>query len=344
MSASPRPGRASSPAPVAAPPPGGRRPARQQLRALVRVALGAALLAAVLWWVDPRALLQLWRAADPAWLAAGLASAVAANVASALRWWALARWLGAAVSARWALASYFRGVAVNALLPGAVVGGDLLRTHALARQGLPLLEAALSVLVDRLSGLWMLVVLGALAAAVGVASDAGAPVGRLAGGAGPAALVGVAAALLALPLAVGWVWRQAGGEPPAQGGQPWHARLRRLAHRPRALTQYGWQAAGSTLVQVLSIATLACGGAALGVHLPPWVWAAAAVPVFLFATLPVSFGGWGTREAAAVVALGAFGVEPAAAVAVAMLYGIAALVQAAAGSALLVTGRDGRRR
>uniref|UniRef100_UPI001B354DC3 lysylphosphatidylglycerol synthase domain-containing protein n=1 Tax=Azohydromonas sediminis TaxID=2259674 RepID=UPI001B354DC3 len=110
----------------------------------------------------------------------------------------------------------------------------------------------------------------------------------------------------------------------------WHERLVRLAHRRGAVAQYGWQVLGSAAVQVLSVGTLACAGAAVGVALPYWAWAVAAVPVFLFAALPVSFGGWGTREAAAVVALAAFGVSASQAVAVAMLYGVAALVQAVA--------------
>ncbi|MCU0927883.1 MAG: flippase-like domain-containing protein [Burkholderiaceae bacterium] len=319
---------------------------RPRARAAARIALGAALLALLLWWVDPRALALVLRGADPAWLALGLASAVAANVASALRWWALARWLGAGVRAGWALATYFRGVAINALLPGAVVGGDLYRTHALARTGLPLLEAGVSVLTDRLSGLWLLVVVGAAAAAFGLAAGeaaAVAPLAAMLGGHGHGVLAGLALLLLLLPLAVLLGWQRGVARPQADGGaaeRPWHRRLVLIAHRPRALAQYSWQVLGSTAVQLLSIGTLACGGAAVGVDLPWWAWAAVAVPVFLLATLPVSFGGWGTREAAAIVALGAFGVGAPQAVAVSMLYGLAALAQALGGLGLLL-GRRG---
>lgn len=319
---------------------------RPRVRAAARIALGAALLALLLWWVDPRALAQVLRAADPLWLALGLASAVAANVASALRWWALARWLGAGVRAGWALAMYFRGVAINALLPGAVVGGDLYRTHALARTGLPLLEAGVSVLFDRLSGLWLLVVLGALAAAYGLAGGGVGSIGSVAsvlGGHGPGALAGVALLALLLPLVVLLGWQRGVARPQAEQAaaqRPWHRRLVLIAHRPRAQAQYGWQVLGSTAVQVLSIGTLACGGAAIGVDLPWWAWAAAAVPIFLLATLPVSFGGWGTREAASVVALGALGVGAPQAVAVSMLYGLAALVQALGGLGLLLGRRE----
>ncbi len=311
-------------------------------RAAARIAVAALLLAALLWWTDPRALWQLLSGADPAWLVLGLLSAVAANVASALRWWALARWLGARVGAGWALAMYFRGVAINAVLPGAVVGGDVYRAHALARQGLPMLESGLSVLFDRVGGLWVLLVVGALAAAFGLAGEgAAAALGRLGAGAvvaiGPWAFVALAAFGLLGPLAVLVAWRR--GAAPAGGDMApvrCPERLVRLAHRPGALAQYGWQVLGSAAVQGLSVTTLACAGAAIGLALPYWAWAMAAVPVFLFAALPVSFGGWGTREAAAVVSLAAFGVGAPQAVAVAMLYGVAALVQAIGGIGALL--------
>ena len=319
----------------------------RRLRAAARIAAGVALLALVLWWVDPHELWRVLRRADPAWLAAGLVSALAANAASALRWWALARWLGAAAGAGWALATYFKGVTISALLPGAVLGGDLYRTHALAGQGLPLPEAGLSVMFDRLSGLWLLAAIGLLAAAAGLASGAAGtlvgalqPVARV--GFGPWTLAGIAALALLLPLAVLLAWRRGVAPPQAGAGphqRPWHRRLVLLAHRPHALAQYGWQVLGSTAVQLLSIGTLFCAGIALGVELPAWAWAAAAVPIFLFATLPVSFGGWGTREAAAVVALAAFGVAAPQAAAVSMLYGLAALAQALGGLVLLVCRR-----
>src|SRR5258708_37275262 len=46
---------------------------------------------------------------------------------------------------------------LNVVLRGATVSGDLLRGYQLAQQqGNPLLRSGLSVLLDRLSGLWIL--------------------------------------------------------------------------------------------------------------------------------------------------------------------------------------------
>jgi uncharacterized membrane protein YbhN (UPF0104 family) len=66
----------------------------------------------------------------------------------------------------------------------------------------------------------------------------------------------------------------------------------------------------------------------------------AAAPTFILASLPISVGGWGTREAAAVAAFAAVGVPAPAAVAMALLYGLAALVQAVAGLWDLLGQRD----
>jgi len=304
-----------------------------------RLVIAPALLVAVLWAVDWRAVIQRVSGADVSWLLLALATAVCANATSAWRWRSLVRWLGKRVSLAWAETTYFKAVAINALLPGAVVGGDVFRAMSLQRQGQPALESGLSVLIDRVSGLWMLIVLGGFAAAWGVAHDAGS--GWLSSLGMPllssAAFVFATLALLIAPAVGLLIGRHLIERPGADAN--WPARLIGLAHRPHTGVQYGWQVLGSTIVQALSVATLACSGRALGLDEPFWVYAVAAVPTFLMATLPVSFGGWGTREAAAALALGAFGVPTPAAVAISMLYGLFALAQAMVGAGLLLASR-----
>ena len=312
--------------------------ARRRLPGWARLALASFLLLAVLWIVDWRAVLVRIGEADVAWLLAALATAVGANLVSAMRWCSLVRWLGQSVSAAWAAITYFQGVAINALLPGAVVGGDLYRAVALQARGQRALEAGLSVLLDRISGLWMLVVLGTAAAAWGVASGDSRGLASL--GLPPLsafAFLVIALALLIAPALTLSIARRLG--PLTEPQEGWSARLAGLAHRPRTTREYVRQGFGSALVQTLSIATLACSGRALGLDEPFWIYAVAAVPTFLMATLPVSFGGWGTREAAAALSLGAFGVAAPTAVAISMLYGLFALAQAVVGGGLLLLAR-----
>ncbi|MDO5624874.1 MAG: lysylphosphatidylglycerol synthase transmembrane domain-containing protein, partial [Pseudomonadota bacterium] len=262
------------------------------------------------------------RQAHPGWLAAGLAAAIASNLVSALRWRALARWLGAEASVRDATRWYFQAIGLNALLPGAVVGGDVYRAMVLRRAGQDTAASSWSVVLDRVSGLWMLCALGGLGAAA--CADVLAPWLRLPAAPFAAAMLIGTALWLALPWALPWLL--------ARSHRAWLAPLRAAAARPDFNRQLVWQALCSAAVQVLSAAALAAGALALGVAQPLAVWAWAIAPIFLMAALPVSVGGWGTREAAAVAALAPFGVPGAAAVGVGLVYGLYQLAQGALGA------------
>lgn len=324
--------------------------------------MGLGLLLVLVLIVDPRALVRVAADAQPGWLVLALVCAVAANLVSSLRWWALARWLGADVAPGWAVARYFGGVALNAVLPGAVVGGDVYRAHALVSAGLPWGPAAASVLGDRIGGLWVLVLMGLVGLSIGLAAADGAAlhvIGLPPSGETFAVLILLSAALLMMlgPVVMVSVAGASRGRSAARVGlakdgadsavQDGRLRglkgaarsLAALGRRPGARAQLILQLGLSVIVQAGSIATLACAGAALGLSLAAWVWVTAAVPVFVMATLPVSFGGWGSREAAAIVALGLFGVSAPLALGVGLLYGLAALAQALPGVLLLLAER-----
>ena len=291
-------------------------------KALLRGLLGLALLGAVLALADPARVLAQLRQAHPGWLLAGLAAAVASNVVSALRWRALARWLGADLHVGDACRWYFQAIGLNALLPGAVVGGDVYRAVVLRRAGQDTLASSWSVVLDRVSGLWMLCAIGGLGAAA--CADVLAPWLRLPAGVFIALMLAGTALWLLLPWALPALLRR--------WCPGWLAPLRTAALRPDFGAQLGWQVLASVAVQILSAAALAGGGLALGVQLSPAAWAFAIAPVFLMAALPVSVGGWGTREAAAVAALAAFGVAAPAAVGVGVIYGVYGLAQGALGA------------
>ena len=305
-------------------------------KALIRGLLGLALLAAVLALADPARVVAQLRQAQPGWLLAGLAAGIASNLVSALRWRALAQWLGAPVSARDACRWYFQAIGLNALLQGAVVGGDFYRAVMLRRAShatATVLAPGWSVVLDRVSGLWMLCAIGGLGAAA--CADVLAPWLRLPAGAFAALMLAGTLLWLALPWALPWLLAR------SRGG--WLAPLRAAAARPDWRRQLIWQALASAAVQVLSALALAGGGLALGVALPAAVWAWAIAPVFLMAALPVSVGGWGTREAAAVAALAPFAVAAPAAVGVGVIYGVYGLAQGALGALAfgLPRGADG---
>lgn len=303
---------------------------RQRLWSVLRLFGAPLLLGGVVWWAGPQAIWATLREADARWLAAGLLCAMAGNVAAAWRWGELARWLGHAVGVRWSVAVYFQASAINAVLPGAVVGGDLFRAWQLQRQGCPRGAAGLSVVLDRLSGLWILFALAAL----GLFGGLGTPeMQRLRGllhvpEAWGTAWVAAAllVAVLALPLGVLFALATLAG----RGARPGSRREAAvgLLQRPGGLNQYLWQAAASLLVQLMTVCAVICAARAFGMALPAWLIAVTTAPILLLASLPVSFGGWGTREAAAVAGWSFFGVAPPLAVAAAAAYGTYALLQA----------------
>ena len=294
----------------------------------LRALIGLALLAALLWLAQPQALWATLCGADWRWLALGLGLAVASNVLSAWRWRLLVRFLGGDAPFRDALRWYFQAIGLNSLLPGAVVGGDVYRAFTLRRQGVSTDTATLSVLFDRISGLWMLCGLSAL----GLAWCAAAlhnpfflP---------PAAYAALGLAWLALPFGASWLLRRLPQGPSLQAGRAaqWIGTLRQLAARPDFTGQLWAQVAASAGVQLLSAAALACAAVSFGVWLPWFVWAYAMAPIFLMAAMPVSVGGWGTREAACVATLVPFGVAAPAAIGVGLVYGLYGLAQGALGA------------
>jgi len=293
--------------------------------------LGAPLLlGGVVWWVGPHAIWAAVRGADGRWLAAGLLCAIAGNVLAALRWGELARWLGHAVSPRWSTAVYFRASAINVLLPGAVVGGDLFRAWQLQRDGCPRGAAGVSVVLDRLSGLWILFALAALGLFGGLDTPEMQRLRLLLqvpDAWGTACLAAVLLfAVLVLPLGVLLALATLAGRGARPGSR--RATAVELLQRPEGLKQYLWQAAASLLVHVFTVGAVFCAARAFGVPLPAWLIVVTTAPILLLASMPVSFGGWGTREAAAVAGWSVFGVAPPLAVAAAATYGAYALLQA----------------
>ena len=87
------------------------------------------------------------------------------------------------------------------------------------------------------------------------------------------------------------------------------------------------------LISVLIDAVLL---ADIGVQIEMGVLAALVPAIILAASLPISVGGWGTRELAAVAAFGTIGMAPSIAVAMAFLLGVTQLAAAALGTGLTV--------
>ena len=287
------------------------------MKTAARVALGVALLAAVVWYADPAALARALASVDLRWFLAAVAASIISNVFSAARWAAIARGLGLAAPLGAAVRMYFRGMTMNVLLPGATVSGDLLRGYQLAQ--LPqnegaLLRSGLSVLLDRLSGLWILCASSLVALLAALAAGFIPDEGRI-----WAYCTGLVVAL-ALP----WL--------PVPIHQLEKIRREALASGGPLLRSV-WL---SVLVQIFSAAALWLCGFAAGVSLSYPAMLAAAAPIFIMGAMPLGWGGFGARELSAVVVLGALGVPAEQATVTGLLYGISAVLQGVVAAPLFI--------
>ncbi len=254
------------------------------------------------------------------WFAAAVLASVISNVFSAARWAAIARGLALSAPLAPLVRMYFRGMTMNVLLPGATVSGDLLRGYQLAQQQAnPLLRSGLSVLLDRLSGLWILCA-ASLASLLAALALGFVPAGKE---------VWVYIAGLAVALALPWM--------PLPVERVESAR-RQALESEGPIVRSAWL---SVLVQVFSAAALWLCGFAAGVSLSYPAMLAAAAPIFIMGALPLGWGGFGAREIGAVVVLGVLGVPPEQATVTGLLYGLAAVLQGLAAVPLFVFKEGG---
>ena len=285
-------------------PPGWERFSWEPLLKTLRFAVSAGLLGLLAWRTD-------WGRIGQAvagmrfqlWLAAAGVYAMA-QVISAWRWRVLARPLGFHESVGHFTGYYFVGMYFNLLLPTSV-GGDVIRAWCLDGRSGRRLAAFLSVLVDRLSGLLVLLAVACAGVAVyphRLPWQVPASVWGLAGGA--------ALGLFLLPLVTRLTSR--------------FEKTRRLAEgvhfywrNPSLLLSTAILSLGVQLANVLLVWLL---GEAIGLAVPAVYYAVFVPMVSLLTLLPVSLNGMGIREWSTVLFLAPLGVGEGPALCLAVLW------------------------
>jgi uncharacterized protein (TIRG00374 family) len=259
-----------------------------------------------------------------------------------VRWQRLARPLGFGQRLRAYLGYLFVGNFFNLLLPTSV-GGDVVRAVALDAGSGRRTTALLSVLLDRLSGLLVLLALAcvaALAYPLPLPLWAALAVGGAAGG----AILGLAV----LPASTRFLARL-----DVTGRGRWHgllAKVRNVAAslgeafgvyrgRPRLMAAAGLL---SVLVQIAGVVQVWLLGRALGLDVPVGVFGVAVPMVALLTLLPVSVSGMGVREAGMVLFLQPAGVAAGPAVTVAFLWFCVQTAGGLAGAGVYLFGRGPR--
>lgn len=177
MAETPTPGSLEAPAEDSGPP--AARGSR--LYTALKLALAAAIIAALFWYdvIDARALFGLL--SDPGKSAPSLAMLLVAFVLGGLRWYLILRTFGIVLGFRTVFEIYAIGAFFNAFLPGST-GGDVMRVvYVLRSVHERKLRAAVSVFADRVVGLYGLLLVSMVVIALRAETVFGHPSTRLFG-------------------------------------------------------------------------------------------------------------------------------------------------------------------
>lgn len=266
---------------------------------------------------------------------------VALATLTAWRWRWLVSALGLALTATQALRYTFYGIFFNLFVPGAT-GGDVVKAWYAARRTGRATKAAVSVLVDRLVGLFALLLLAAVVLFANPQRE-GLEVPRLFVGAVLAATVGCAVLVLSRRvrrlLGLSLILRRL---PFQRILAEVDAAVRLYRGQPRAL------ALGVAVSTVNHVGTCLCAyglARALGLREVGLLDALALVPVAsLLCALPLLPGGWGVGELAFAYLFGPLGVPPSEAVAWSVVFRLSLLASGLPGAALWLLSREHPRR
>ncbi len=292
------------------------------MKPYARLVGSAALLAVLAWRVDLARVGAALAGVRGGWWAAAVFGYAFAQLVSSVRWRLLAGPLGfRGTAGRFALLT-FVGTFFNLLLPTSV-GGDLARAWYLdagsGRRG----AAFLTVLADRLSGLF---VLAALALAASLLVPVPSWVRLFAAGVGGASVAGILALLLA----------PGGGVP---GSSRRGGRLREaLAAYRRAPHVLLLATSLSVVVQVVNVVLVWLLARSLGLGLGPGVFFVVVPLVALLTLAPVSINGLGVREGGMVLLLSPL-VAPERAVTLSLLWFSVFVAAGLAGAGCYLFGR-----
>ena len=279
---------------------------------LARLAISVLSGTVLLYFVSFSEFLGYLQKTDPGWFIAAMFVNVLVQPVSALRFKYVAEALGGKLAFGRLLRIHFIGMWFNQVLPTGL-GGDVVKISML-KKNLGLGLAVRTTILDRFSGLAF--VIFAIAVLVGEFQD-------LTGNTPLALSLVSASAMFFLATVVfasmaEWFRR-------AWEHRKWRvqaivilADIRRF-FRGKALYRQFWT---SLAVHINGIIAYAFLGNALGLEIGVMAYVLLVPLVFLVALLPISFAGWGIREAGAISVFGLIGIAAEEALALSVLFGI----------------------
>lgn len=314
-------------------------PANKSRRTLL-LAIKACVTIALLYWlinkIDVAQIGPLLARLPPGYVAAAIAIHIMVFVLGAIRWWILLRPAGVHLPLLHVLPSYFLGVLFNNLLPTSV-GGDVVRVLHLKLAGSNGQALISSTLIDRAVGLAALISMATAAVLLAADSDGLAVLST--------SLLAVASIIVAILLLLFAPFTTRLVDSLIRRFEHTHVR-RWLLGTIRLCQGFAgaWRSMSlafllSLLLQSTLIFAYALLATGLHINLPLAAFFAVIPLVFVAASLPISVGGLGVREAALVSLLSMQGVEAQSAVALSIVYLLVLLVASLPGLAVLLRPR-----
>lgn len=297
----------------------------EHLRRWARPVIGAALLAALVWWYPVKALTDAFVSLDGRTVCAALTIGLITTVLCAARWLLVARGVGLRLPWARAVGDYYRAILLNAVLPSGVLG-DVHRALGHGRYAGDLPRGVRAVVLERAAGQVVL-------AATGATLLFTLPTALL----GPGLIT--LAASLALPVLVAAVVG-AGLLFARRSGTRRRRALRATLADARAGLFTATTGPGVLLASVAALAghvsLFLVAAHAAGVTAPVTVLVPLAISALVAMSVPAGVGGWGPREAVTTLTFGAAGLGAASGLTVSVLYGLLALIAALPGVLVLL--------
>jgi uncharacterized protein (TIRG00374 family) len=296
-----------------------------------RLVVTVALLALIAVSIDWGQVSDTLAAGSWGWFAGAVAVLIVVLAIGGVRWHYLLLAAGMTVSRFQAIRAFWIAAFTNNFLPTGF-GGDAARVLLVARGGPALARTITSVLVDRISSIGCLIIVG-LVAMVVVPGDVPSELRALLAAVAGAAVIGAVALGLLLRA------RRLGRMLPERL-KPWAREVRdTLLRYERDFRMIALVLALGIAFQVAAVASTWMLARALGLDLP-YALVAVVLPLVLVATLfPISIAGFGVREGTFVVLLDTVGISSADATLLSLFTVVAlALASLPGGFALLIRG------
>jgi len=135
----------------------------EKLKRYLKPFFGIGLLLIVSLNLDLKEIITKTKNVNLIWLTPSLLALFFSSYLSALRWRKIASIYGVDISKAYAVRAYAQGISTSAVVPGGILGGDAWRVMSLKKLNVDYKKAITTVFADRLSGVWILATISAIA-------------------------------------------------------------------------------------------------------------------------------------------------------------------------------------